>query len=332
MDWMNTLGTVNLRIGAWKVEPDAGQMTRDGETVRLEPRTMRLLLCLAERTDRVVSADTLLDEVWSGVVVTPDSVYQAIASLRRLLGDDPKQPRYIMTVPRKGYKMVAEVEPWREPEAIAAAVSHTTGAPAPSTASPEGAAIVGVRLARPRRWIAALACASMVVVLGSAFWIVNGPAGIVSAGIRFAHAAPPQKSIAVLPFLDLTEEMKEEYFADGITEELIGRFSKIPDFKVPAPTSSFYYKGKQITVEEFARKLDVKYVLDGSVRKSETTVRVATRLMKADNGFVIWSATYDRPVGDLLMIQDDIGEQVAKVLKTTINTQNAGPPTPRSSD
>lgn len=92
---------------------------------------------------------------------------------------------------------------------------------------------------------------------------------------------------------------------------------------VPAPTASFYYKGKQITVGEFARKLDVKYVLDGSVRKSGATLRIAARLMKADNGFVIWSATYDRPVDDLLMVQDDIGEQVAKALKKAMNDGNA---------
>jgi TolB-like protein/DNA-binding winged helix-turn-helix (wHTH) protein len=304
---MTIARTAKLRIGAWTVEPELGHMTRDGETVRLEPRTMRLLFCLAERAGRVVGTDELLEQVWPGVVVSPDSIYQAIASLRRLLGDDPKHATYIVTVPRKGYRMVAEVGEWCEPPAIPAAL-------------PDSSDSVGARTAwRKHHRIITMACVSLVTVIGAMLWMHNWPANSAFARINFANTKPPQKSIAVLPFLDLTEEMKEEYFADGVTEELIGRFSKIPGVKVPSPTSSFYYKNKQIAVGEFARKLDVEYVLDGSVRKSGTTLRIAARLMKADNGFVIWSATYDRPVDDLLMVQDDIGEQVTKALKTAIN-------------
>src|SRR5580692_4897480 len=104
----------SLRIGAWRVSPASGQISREGETVRVEARTMRLLLCLAEHAGQVVSIDDLLAQVWTGVIVTPDSVYQAITSLRRQLGDDPKQPTYIATVPRLGYRMVAAVSPWSD--------------------------------------------------------------------------------------------------------------------------------------------------------------------------------------------------------------------------
>src|SRR4029077_8102495 len=107
--------TTMLRIGAWCVHPASGQISRAGETARVEVRTMRLLMCLAERAGEVVSIEDLLTQVWSEVIVSPDSVYQAVASLRRLLGDDPKQPTYIETVPRLGYRMVARVTPWAEP-------------------------------------------------------------------------------------------------------------------------------------------------------------------------------------------------------------------------
>src|SRR5208283_5628001 len=106
----------------------SGQISRDGETARPEARTMRLLLCLAERAGDVVSIDDLLNQVWSGVNVSPDSVYQAVASLRRLLGDDPKQPTYIETVPRLGYRMVATVGPWVDqapPPTGSSRVSHS---------------------------------------------------------------------------------------------------------------------------------------------------------------------------------------------------------------
>ena len=113
--------------------------------------------------------------------------------------------------------------------------------------------------------------------------------------------------------------MKEEDFADGMTEELIDKLSKIPGLQVPAPTSSFYFKGKQIPVADVAKTLGVVFVLDGSVRKSGGRVRVAVRLIRADNGYVIWSETYDRPFGDILMVQDDIAGEVTKALRASID-------------
>src|SRR5882724_7623115 len=104
--------TTRLRVGDWCVDPAATQISRNGETARVEERAMRLLLCLAEHAGEVVSIDDLLSQVWADVNVSPDSVYQAVTSLRRSLGDDPKQPAYIATVPRLGYRMVAKVGPW----------------------------------------------------------------------------------------------------------------------------------------------------------------------------------------------------------------------------
>jgi TolB-like protein len=130
----------------------------------------------------------------------------------------------------------------------------------------------------------------------------------------------PQRSVAVLPFLDLTTQaMNEEYFADGMTEELIDRLSKIPDLRVPAPTASFFFKDKQLTVAEMAKSLGVAYVLDGSVRKSDTTLRIAARLVRAADGYVVWSATYDRPLGDKLQVQDDIAREVAQEMRAAIH-------------
>src|SRR5271170_1397063 len=111
---MERPSTKMLRIGDWCVNPATGQISRDGETARVEVRTMRLLLCLAEHAGEVVSIDELLSQVWSDVTVAPDSVYQAVTSLRRQLGDDPKQPTYIATVPRLGYRMLAAVSPWTD--------------------------------------------------------------------------------------------------------------------------------------------------------------------------------------------------------------------------
>jgi len=268
---------------------------------------MRLLLCLAGHAGEVVSIDDLLNRVWSGVNVTPDSVYQAVATLRRQLGDDPKQPTHIATVPRLGYRMVAPVRPWAD-QSIAQTPA-ATGAPAPAP--------------RHRAGFARAAGAVICLALAAAF-VFHGKVADNNRSASPAVASEPPKSIAVLPFLDLTEGMKQEEFADGMTEELIDKLSKIPGLRVPSPTSSFYFKDKQIPVADIARNLGVTYVLDGSVRKSGARLRVAARLMRADNGYIVWSESYDRPFNDILMVQDDIAGEVTKALRPSLETR----PTP----
>jgi TolB-like protein/DNA-binding winged helix-turn-helix (wHTH) protein len=312
--------TTTLRIGAWRVDPKSGQISRNGETARVDVRTMRLLLCLVEHAGEVVSIDDLLSQAWSEVSVAPDSVYQAVASLRRLLGDDPKQPTYIETVPRLGYRMVATVSPWTDQSTAqpGSSPAFDTTQAAPTSGSSFGGAF---------NWaaVAGICLAAMIAFL--LVFLIRGSVANNNLSASPATAPQPQKSIAVLPFLDLTDKMNEEPFADGMTEELIDKLSKIPGLRVPPPTASFYFKGQlwprshgtaQITIAEIAKKLAVAYVLDGSVRKSGARLRVDARLIRADNGYVVWSETYDRPFDDILMVQDDIAGEVAKALRASI--------------
>jgi transcriptional activator of cad operon len=306
------------RIGDWSVNPLSGQMTRGEDSIRVEARTMRLLLCLADHAGEVVSIDKLLSQVWSGVIVTPDSVYQAVASLRRLLGDDPKQPTYIATVPRLGYRMIARVDT-RAVESRAVESPRDDLAAAPARAPPTNGEDPGPRPAPPKPrlyWM----LAGVVLFAGCliVYLLVNRDSASHATAVS-ANAARDPKTIAVLPFLDLTDGMKEEVFADGMTEELIDKLSKVRGLRVPAPTSSFYFKGKRFTVADIARSLGVAYVLDGSVRKSGAMLRVAARLIRADDGYVVWSETYDRPLDDKLMVQDDIAGEVTKALRASIN-------------
>ena len=306
---MDSLPPSTLRIGDWSVDPATGQMTRGEESIRVEARTLRLLLCLADSAGEVVSIDELLNKVWSGVIVTPDSVYQAVTSLRRLLGDDPKHPSYIATVPRLGYRMIA-------PVSLCAGQRDPPKVPAAAPAAPSAIVAAPEAVARRRALALTAAGAALGLLLIIAF-IFFGKAG--NDHRIAATTVAPQKSVAVLPFLDLTTEaMNEEYFADGMTEELIDKLSKIPGLRVPAPTSSFYFKGKHVPVAEIAKSLAVAYVLDGSIRKSDAALRVAVRLIRADDGYVVWSETYDRPLDDKLKVQDDIAGEVAKALRATI--------------
>lgn len=305
--------TKPLRIGDWCVDPASGQISRQGETARLEARAMRLLLCLAEHAGEVVSIDDLLNQVWTGVIVSPDSVYQAVTSLRRTLGDNPRQPVYIATAPRLGYRMVATVEPWTDRPN-----GQTAGNDVATTSS--GKAALRLSSGLVLAVIGAFGVALVIAGLGAAFvaFLIHGKVSLRRPAETASVVAQPQNAIAVLPFLDLTQGMKEEEFADGMTEELIDKLSKIPGLRVSSATASFYFKGKQIPVADIAKSLGVIWVLDGSVRKSGTWMRVDARLMRADNGYVVWSETYDQPMTNLLMVQDDIAGAVAKALRVSI--------------
>jgi transcriptional activator of cad operon len=301
-----------LRVGDWCVSPAVGQISKDEQIVRLDARTMRLLIYLAERAGQVVSSEELLAEVWAGVVVTQDSVYQAVASLRRLLGDDARQPQYIATVPRLGYRLIARVVPWDEQSWLSVDASEGLPEPATVEAPVDVPVVEAVRLRQPRRTMTGIAIAVALVCV-----IV---AAIMTVRRESTERAAADRSVAVLPFLDLTtQDMNEEYFADGMTEELIGRLSKIPGLRVPAPTASFYYKGKQLPVTEIAHALGVTYVVDGSVRKSGSTARIAARLVRASDGYVVWSETYDRPFDDKLAVQEDIAAEVTRAFRTALD-------------
>jgi transcriptional activator of cad operon len=291
-----------LLIGDWQVDPASSEISRAGHTTRLEVRAMRILLCLAAKPGEVVSIDDLIDKVWAGVTVSSDSVYQAVTSLRRQLGDDAKQPVYIETVPRLGYRMVAKVRPYADSPAVAAESTQHTAA---STNSRVRAGLAVT--------LAVAACLALVILS-----LLHAGNGSVAASPQNAAAQQPEKSIAVVPFLDLTEGMVEETFADGMTEELIDKLSKVPGLMVPSATASFYYKDRKMPVADLAKSLGVIFLLDGSVRKSGGRVRVAARLIRADNGYVMWTETYDRPFDDILWVQDDIATKVTAALKQNL--------------
>jgi len=343
---VNVSGSVAFRIGEWRIDPALDEISRDGVTVKLEPRTMRVLVCLAERAGEVVSVNELLDRVWKDLVVTQYSVYQAIAVLRRALGDDPKAPTYIANVARRGYRLVAPIgtvgpaqneEPPAEPvaagrqgdsqgppEAQAPGKDRTRDGLPPSVADE-----VRERGNRLRYGSMLLA---LLVLAGIVAWIFLRPerehplalpaaspasttAGADSMSVDFA---PPPHSVAVLPFSNLSGDPRQEYFSDGMTEELINALAQINALKVTARTSSFAFKGKDTDIKTIARTLNVGAVLEGSVRRSGNQVRITAQLIDAVNGFHIWSQDYDRDLTNVLALQTDIATSVAQELRAKL--------------
>ena len=160
--------------------------------------------------------------------------------------------------------------------------------------------------------------------IAAAIVVVALVAGFLFVGKGWLYGRPPatvpiaDKSIAVLPFVDMSEKKDQEYFGDGMADEIIDLLAKVPDLRVPARTSSFYFKGKPTKVPDIARELGVTNVLEGSIRRSGDRIRVTTQLVRADNGFHLWSQSYDRPLGDIFKVQDEIANAVVQALQITL--------------
>jgi len=210
------------------------------------------------------------------------------------------------------------------------AVRHLVAAPVgvdrdatTGTAPISGSATVG---RRPGRLVIAL-CGVIAVGLGyiavDKIWLARHTAAepaVAALAPATTPAAPaiPEKSVAVLPFTDMSEKKDQEYFSDGMTEEIIDLLVKVPDLHVPARTSSFYFKGKSEDIPTIARRLMVAHVLEGSVRTAGKNVRITAQLVRADNGYHLWSETYDRKVDDVFKVQDEIAAAVVKALKVSL--------------
>ena len=328
---MNMADNTAFRIGQWRIDPALDEISRDGTTIKLEPRTMRVLTCLARRAGQVVSVNELLDTVWKDLVVTQDSVYQAVAALRRALGDDPKDPSYIASVARRGYRLLPPVEvEATAPGPLPAGHTAATGWDE-QTAAVLDAHAGGQAVARGFRGRYPAVLIALLVLAASAWWLTSGPRH-EPAGVSAAHRAtitgaadatgpgfrPPPHSVAVLPFANLSGDPQQEYFSDGMTEELINALSQIDGLEVIARTSSFSFKGKDADIGTIARKLDVAAILEGSVRRSGSKVRITAQLINALNGFHIWSADYDRELNNVLVLQTDIATAVAKELQAKL--------------
>jgi TolB-like protein/DNA-binding winged helix-turn-helix (wHTH) protein/Tfp pilus assembly protein PilF len=290
-----------LQVGDWIVEPALDAISRNGETQKLEPRTMRLLMCLVESAGNVVSIERLLSEVWAGVVVGSASVYQAVSQLRKILGDTDPDPTYIVTVPRKGYRLIAAVRP------IAPPPLADTGLPGSST--PPG---ISGHPSRRLRLIAL--CGAALVVLASLAWFLlrKPPPAEVSVS-----------SIVVLPFVDMTAEKNDQSFCDGLTEEISNWLSQIPRLRVVARTSAFAFRGQSEDVRQIGKSLGTNHVLEGSMRRFADHMRVTVQLIDARSGYHLWSANYDRPMSDTINMQEDISRSVAETLQIRLTPETA---------
>jgi len=254
-------GLRELRVvGDWLLNEDESTLT-DGETVKhLTPRSMSVLIALADDCGKVLSSSDLQARFWPNSYSAEHGLHKAISEIRAALGDDPRSPRYIKTYARRGYGFICQ-----------------DNKKAATAATPAGA-----------------------------------------VGRHDSPQSPTRASVAVLPFVNISGDPDNEYFSDGLTEELLNVLTNIKELKVAARTSSFHFKGRTGNVAEIASQLGVSSILEGSVRQSKTRIRITAQLISAADGYHLWSETFDRVLDDIFAVQDEIASAVADALKVNL--------------
>lgn len=289
-----------FRLNEVRVDPVTGELAGPGGHEQVDPKVMAVLLVLARRAGELVSRDELLETLWPGTIVTDDVLSRCVYKLRVHLleaGGHASYKRMIETLPKRGYRLAC-------PPAMA------EGAPEMAPSWPSRAA---------RKGRAAMVAVVVMLVLGAAaWWSLGARKDSAPAPFEAVATEAPPKSIAVLPFADMSAERDQEYFGDGIAEEILNLLAQSPELKVIARTSSFSFKGSTADIETIAARLGVAHVLEGSVRKSGNRMRVTAQLVDGRDSLHLWSQTYDRDLDDLLLVQTEIAAAVAEVLKATL--------------
>lgn len=275
------------------------RLWRNGREIRLGGKAWAMLLALMERPRTLVTKDELFERVWPGLTVSESVLTTAVKEVRQAIGDDARNPTIIQTVYGRGYRFLIDTVESDEP-------------PGKPTASRRWGPIPF----GDWRFQAALAAILLVVV--AAALAVLRPSGPAPAPVAEAAAAHP-KSIAVLPFEDLSAERDQQWFAAGLTEEILNSLARTPDLHVAARTSTRSIEPGD--VREIGRRLNVAHLLEGSVRRDKDRVRVTAQLIRASDGFHLWSQNYDRPANDVVSIQEDIAIAIARALNTVMSPQ-----------
>lgn len=284
---------MKYRFDKFLLDTGARELSAAGEVIPLEPRTYELLAYLLERRDDAVGKDELQNEVW-GTIVSESTVARSVMKLRKALGDGNES--IIKTVPRFGYRFNAVVYP-DDTEAEARIVDPSADG---------GRRLVPV---------------AILVVLLAAGALATGLLRLHSDSRQQAAEPVSSKSVAVLPFDDMSETGGQEWFADGLAEELLNALARAPDLLVASRTSSFAYRDTAVDIREIASRLGVANVVEGSVRRDDKRMRVTAQLVRASDGFHLWSETYDRSLDDLIDTQEQIALDIANALETAMDPQ-----------
>jgi len=322
-------------LGDQRIEPArCAILAAEGE-IRVEPRVMDVLVLMIAHAGQVVTREEFINTVWNGTFVSDEVLSRCIYRLRQSLGDDTRKPRFIETVSKRGYRLIAPVR-------RTATVVESPPAPADK---PLESTLRQRLIPEPERhgrsarkqlyWLvtAVAACLTLAVYLFRVAGIpqlAGAPGTTLADGEEDAHSVYPdvpkaRNSIAVLPFVNMSDNPENDYLCDGISEELIGLLAKVHPLKVVARTSSFEFKDKGSDVRRIAEQLGVDNVLEGSVRLAGNHIRVSAQLIDASTGYHLWADTFDTQFEDVFAVQDQIADAIVKALKVSLDANKGVP-------
>ena len=319
-----------FRLGEWVVDTAAREIRRGDAVERLEPKVMRVLEFLAARGGRVVSRYDLESNVWAGMIVTDDAVTNTVIKLRRALGDKARDPRYIETIAKTGYRLLAPVEPLPGPDGSAdsAARSGSSGSvedPVDGVAGgmaqvhdhgvPSGhGEKIGLLSSRRRPLLRPALVLALALIAGIAAWI-----GLRALVDTPAPATVQQGAVvAVLPFDNLSGDPEQDYFADGVTQDLITDLSKLSGLQVVARNSVLAYRGSTQSEDAIGRELGARFIVKGSVQRAGERLRINVNLTDTHAGHNRWGERYDRGLADIFKVQDEITAHVVNALQVEL--------------
>jgi TolB-like protein/DNA-binding winged helix-turn-helix (wHTH) protein/Tfp pilus assembly protein PilF len=297
-----------FRFDTFELDLHTGELRKLGVRLRLQGQPLQVLAALLDRAGDVVTREELRALIWTTdtFVDFDHSLHNAVARLREVLGDSAESPRYIETLPRRGYRFIAPVD----------AEDLLTPAPSGAADSAPPAALPGhLRLTKSHALL--LTTVFAVLVISIAIWLAR-------AGGASTSAAPRLNSIAVLPLDNLSGDSSQEFFADGMTDQLITDLAKVSSLRVISRTSVMQYKGTRKSLPEIARELNVDAIVEGSVVRSGQRVRVTAQLVQARTDHHLWAETYDRDLGDILKLQGEVANAIAGQVRAQLTpTQQA---------
>jgi TolB-like protein/DNA-binding winged helix-turn-helix (wHTH) protein/Flp pilus assembly protein TadD len=309
-----------LRFGVFEVDLRTAELRKQGLKVKLHGQPFQILALLLERPGELVTREEIRGKLWAGdtFIDFEHSVNSSVKRLREALGDAAEHPRYIETLPRHGYRFIAPVEP--APPVSSPGVSVAALSPSPTKTAVPREAEAGT--GRHHNWKrAVLASAGLVAVVAALLaFNVAGLRERTLRGVRAVREPPLQiQSIAVLPLENLSGDPQQDYFADGMTEELITNLGKIGALRVISRTSVMRYKGTKKPLPEIARELNVDALVEGTVLRSGNRVRITANLLHAPTDRHLWAESYERDLGDVLTLQSAVAQAVAREIKVAIS-------------
>lgn len=278
-------------FGEFRLDVANKTLLRNGVPVSLTPKVFDTLQLLVERAGQLVEKDEFVQKLWPGTFVEDAALAENISRLRRALGENEGQP-WIVTAPKRGYRFAPDVRK------VAAEATATT-------------AVLLVNPASRSRLKLGLSAAVVLLVVGAGYLYI-------SQSNRFT---PPVRSLAVLPLENLSGDPEQEYFADGMTDDLITHLAKLSSLRVISRTSIMRFKGTRKSLSEIARELNVDAVVEGTIIRSAERVRVTAQVVRANPEQHLWAESYDRPLGDVVLLQGELANEITRAIRIQLTPQ-----------